>query len=249
MNRLNRKVALITGGNSGIGFAIAKAFSAHGASVAMLGRDRATLERARLDLPGPALAKSGDVSSLEDLGRFVADSVDHFGPIDIVVANAGGATIEPFEAVTEDSFDRQTSINFKGAFFTVQKAIPSMRDGGSVILVSSSANCKAVPGMSVYGAAKAAVRSVARTLTVELAPRRIRVNVLTPGPTFTPAYSRTGLPAAKIKAFQTDQKKQIPLGRIADASELANAALFLASDESSFVAGAELVADGGMTQV
>lgn len=247
--QLKDKVAVITGGNSGIGLAMAQEFARQGAKVVIFGRDSSTLASAQTSIEGECLSIQGDVRDLADLESLAQQTRAHFGPIDILVANAGGASIEPCTQVSEVSFDQQSDINFKGVFFTIQKALPVMNDGASIVMVSSSANCRAVPGMSVYGAAKAAVRSLARTLAQELAPRKIRINVLTPGPVLTPAYERTGLSAEQIAAFQAEQATQIPLGRIGEVKEMASAALFLVSDAASFVTGAELVADGGMTQI
>ena len=249
MGKLEGKVAVVTGGNSGIGLAMAREFSRQGAKVAIFGRDAETLREADTSLIGESMSIQGDVRSPNDLETLFRQTQERFGAIDIVVANAGGATMQPFLEVTEDTFDDQSDVNFKGVFFTLQKAVPLMNDGGTAIIVSSSANCRAAPGMSVYGSAKAAVRSLARTLTQELAPRNIRVNVLTPGPVMTAAYSRTGLSEDQITDFQAEQASQIPLNRIGQPDEIAAAALFLASSDSSFVAGAELVVDGGMTQV
>lgn len=249
MGKLEGKVALITGGNSGIGLSIAQEFSRQGAKIVIFGRNSATLAQAENSITGEVLSVKGDIRSNKDLTGFVEKSMARYGKIDIVVANAGGAIIQPFLEVSEDAFDYQSDANFKGTFFTIQKAAPYISEGGTVIIVSSSANCRAAPGMSVYGPAKAAVRALARTLTLELAPKKIRVNVLTPGPVRTPAYHRTGLTDDQIVNLQQEQVAQIPLNRIGDAEEMATAALFLASPDSSFVAGAELVADGGMTQI
>lgn len=249
MGKLESKVVVVTGGNSGIGLAISELFSQQGARVVVFGRDVETLRQADNALVGESMFVQGDVCVQSDLDKLFHETRKRFGAIDIVVANAGGATIQPFLEVTEEAFDAQCDLNFKGAFFTLQKAVPLMNDGGAAIIVSSSAHSRAVPGMSVYASAKAAVRTLARTLTQELAHRKIRVNVLTPGPVMTAAYSRTGLSEQAIREFQVAQAEQIPLGRIGQPSELASAALFLASPDSSFVAGAELVADGGMTQV
>ena len=249
MKKLEGKVAVVTGGNSGIGFSVAKMFSDHGAKVVIFGRDAESLKDADIALAGESMFIKGDVCSQEDLETLFRKTRNHFGTIDIVVANAGGAIMQPFLEVTEEDFNYQSDVNFKGVFFTLQKAVPCMNDSGAAIIVSSSANRRAVPGMSVYGSAKAAVRGLARTLTQELAPRKIRVNVLTPGPVMTAAYSRTGLSEEEIGDFQALQASQIPLKRIGQPDEIAAAALFLASSDSSFVAGAELVADGGMTQI
>lgn len=245
--KLQGKTAIITGGNSGIGFAIAQEFSQEGANVVIFGRDRETLQSAGESLGDNVLTVQGDVRNEADLNRLVDQTNARFGGVDVVVANAGGATIEAFQDVTNESFDFQNDINFKGVFFTIQKAARIMNDGGAVVITSSSAHRQAVAGMSIYGAAKAAVVALGRTLAVELAPRHIRVNILTPGPVITPAYSRTGLSEDQIKAFQSEQASQIPLGKIGQPIELAKAALFLASSDSSYMTGAELVVDGGMT--
>lgn len=247
--KLRGKTALITGGNSGIGLAIAREFSAHGANLVLFGRNENTLSDASSSMTSEVLTVCGDVRAISDLEEMTRRTQEHFGSIDIVVANAGGATLETFLEVTEESFDRQSEINFKGAFFTVQKSLPLMTQGGSIIIVSSSANCRAVPGMSVYGGAKAAVRSLGRTLAQELAPHNIRVNILTPGPVITPAYDRIGISEEQVKSFQDTQKSLIPLARIGQPQELAKAALFLASADASYMTGSELVVDGGMTQV
>lgn len=245
--KLQGKTAIITGGNSGIGLAIAEKFSQEGANVVIFGRDEETLQSAKNMLDGNALTVQGDVRNEVDLIRLVEQTKAHYGGVDVIVANAGGATIEAFQDVTNESFDFQTDINFKGVFFTIQKATAIMNDGGSVVITSSSAHLQPVPGMSIYGAAKAAVTALGRTLAIELAPRNIRVNTLTPGPVITPAYSRTGLSEEQIKAFQSEQASKIPLGRIGQPVELATAALFLASSDSSYMTGSDLVVDGGMT--
>lgn len=249
MGKLDGKVAVVTGGNSGIGLAIARAFSVEGAQVSIFGRDAGSLEATRRELASNCLTTVGDVRSLSDLRMLIEETYDAFGAIDILVVNAGGATIESFDEVGEESFNYQSDVNFKGAFFTIQAALPRLSRGSSIILTSSSANCRAAPGMSVYGAAKAAVRSLARSLAVEFAERGIRVNVLTPGPVETPAYARTGLSASKVAEFQQSQAAQSPMGRIGQPSEIASAALFLATQSSSYMTGAELVVDGGITQI
>lgn len=249
MKKLDGKVAVITGGNSGIGLAIAREFSRQGAKVVIFGRNKETLAEARKLIEGECLTVQGHVQTNEDLDRLFAQTREQFGQIDTVVANAGGAVFQPFVEVTEETFDSQSNILFRGLFFTVQKALPLMKDGGTVILVSSVAGTKGVGGMTVYSAAKAAVRSLARTLTSELAPRGIRVNVLSPGPIETPIFGRMGIPEDQIGEAKEGFKGMVPLGRFGSPAEMASAALFLASGDSSYIAGVDLAADGGLAQV
>ncbi len=247
--KLEHKVAVITGGNSGIGLSIAREFVNQGADVVIFGRSEASLERATHEIGNGTLAVRGDVTSLTDLDRLFESTVEKFGKIDVLVVNAGVVRPTPIDQIDEDNFDYHANINFKGAFFTVQRALPHLNDGASLILNSSIANAVGMPGMSVYGATKAAVRSLARTLTAELAPRGIRVNTLSPGAIETPLWGRTGLSDSELKELSAGIGAQVPLGRFGSSEEMAKAALFLASEDSSYVAGAELVADGGMTQV
>ena len=249
MKKLDGKVAVITGGNSGLGLAIAREFSRQGAKVALFGRNKETLAEAKQLIEGECLTVQGYVQDNKDLDRLFAKTREKFGQIDTVVANAGGAIFQPFTEVTEETFDSQSSILFRGLFFTVQKGVALMKDGGTVILLSSVAGIKGVGGMTVYSAAKAAVRSLARTLTTELAPRGIRVNVLSPGPIETPIFKRMGIPEDQIGQAKEGFKGMVPLGRFGSSEEMASAALFLASDDSSYVAGVDLFADGGLGQV
>jgi NAD(P)-dependent dehydrogenase (short-subunit alcohol dehydrogenase family) len=249
--RLNGKVTAITGGNSGIGLATAREFKANGAKVAILGRNLQTLDEASASLGSDTLAVQGDVRRLLHLHRFF-DQVDaRFGKIDVLFANAGIAKFAPVESMPEELFDELSDVNFKGTFFTVQKALPFLRDGASVILVSAAdADKLGRVGTSVYSAAKAAVRELARAMSAELLGRRIRVNVLSPGMTDTPIITREGGPPGvtqeQLAAVIT---KTIPLGRRGTPEEMAKAALFLASDDSSYCLGMELMVDGGMTQL
>ncbi len=250
MSKLNNQVAVITGGNSGIGFSIAKRFQAEGASLAIFGRNQKTLDSARAELGDGVLAVQGDVQKLEDIDRLFREVKESFGKIDTLVVNAGGAKMVPINQVTEEIFDQQSDINFKGAYFTIQKALPLFTEsGGTITIMSSVANIKGIPGMSVYAAAKAAVRSLARTLAAELAPQKIRVNTLSPGPIDTPIFDRIGIPEDQIAGARESFKGMVPLGRIADPAEMASVALFLASEDSSFVTGADIAADGGLAQV
>jgi NAD(P)-dependent dehydrogenase (short-subunit alcohol dehydrogenase family) len=249
--KLADKVCVITGGNSGIGLAIAREFIANGARVVLFGRSRATLERAAAELGTAAIAVQGDVQKLADLERLYAETAAAFGPVDIVAANAGIAKFAPVAVLPEALFDELSGILFKGVFFTVQKALPYMRDGGSIILVGSADSDKQGRiGTSIYSAAKAAVRSLARSFSVELLPRRIRVNCLSPGMTETPIISREGgMPGVTPEELADIITQDIPLRRRGRPEEMAKAALFLASGDSSYCLGMEIVADGGLTQL
>ncbi|MFK7846935.1 MAG: SDR family oxidoreductase [Rhodothermales bacterium] len=249
MNKLEGKVALITGGNSGIGQAIAVEFAKQGAQVAIFGRNQSTLDSTQKLVGNDTLAVQGDVTNLDDLDRLYKETGEQKGKIDVLVVNAGIAKPLPLEATTEAFFDNTADINFKGAFFTVQKALPHLNDGASIILVSSIVNAKGFPGFSVYAATKAAVRSLSRSWAAELSGRGIRVNTLSPGPIETPIYDRMDLPKEAMDGFAESMIQQVPLGRFGTSEEIAKAALFLASDDSSYVQGAELSVDGGIAQV
>jgi NAD(P)-dependent dehydrogenase (short-subunit alcohol dehydrogenase family) len=243
MGKLQGKVAVITGGSSGIGFASAKLFAREGAYVFITGRRQKELDEAVRAIGKNVTGVQGDVSNLADLDRLY-ETIDASGKrIDIVFANAGIAEFSPLGSVTEELFDKLFGINVKGVLFTVQKALPLMNDGGSIILTGSVASIKGTPAFWVYGATKAAIRNFVRAWTVELADRRIRSNVLSPGPTETPAVGQQ--PADAIARIVST----IPMGRIGEPDEIAKAALFLASDDSSFVTGIELFVDGGRGQV
>jgi len=249
--KLHNKVAVITGGNSGIGLAIAREFKSNGAKVVIFGRSQRTLDQAAQSLGGDSLAVQGDVRKMDDLERLFEETAKTFGKIDVLVANAGIAKFAPIESLPEGLFDELSDILFKGLFFTVQKALPCMRDGASIILVGSADSDKLGRiGTSIYSAAKAAVRSLVRSMAVELLPRRIRVNVLSPGMTDTPIISREGGPPGmtpeQLAAVITST---IPLRRRGTPEEMAKAALFLATDDSSYCLGSEIVVDGGMTQL
>ncbi len=243
------RVAVITGGNSGIGRSIALAFKKQGGDVAIFGRNLETLRTTAEELGDDTLAIQGDVTNLEDLDRLFEKVGARFSRIDALIVNAGGGKMRPFAEIDEESFDYQVDTNFKGAFFTVQKALPLLKDGSAVVIISSVANTKGIPGLSVYSAAKAAVRSLARTLAAELAPLGIRVNVLSPGPIDTPIFDRLGIPAENRDAAVESFRSMVPLGRIGQPEEVAKAALFLASSDSSYIVGADLAVDGGMAQV
>ncbi len=249
MGRLNGKVALITGGNSGIGLATAKLFVSEGAQVYITGRRKEKVEKAAKEIGAGATGVQGDVASLQDLDRLFEQIKREQGKLDIVFANAGAAEFAPFGHVDEAHFDRIFDGNVKGLLFSAQKALPLMPDGSAIVLNGSVVGSKGFAANTVYAATKAAVRSFARTWTTDLKERRIRVNVVSPGPIDT-----TGLNELLGTSPEGQQRKAgftqlVPLGRIGQPEEIAKAVLFLASDESSFVAGAELFVDGGMAQV
>jgi len=248
-DRLAGKVAVITGGNSGIGLATAKLFADEGAHVFITGRRQEELNAAVKQIGRNATGVQGDVSKLADLDRLFATVKKEKGHIDVLFANAGGGEIMPLASVTEESFDKTFSINVKGLLFTVQKALPLFRDGGSIILNASVAATKGFEAFSVYSATKAAVRSFARSWTTELKSRKIRVNAISPGPIDTSIFNKMSLTTDQVQQFKTDVVNGVPLGRMGRPDELAKAALFLASDDSSYVTGIELFVDGGMAQV
>ena len=249
--KLHSKVAVITGGNSGIGLAIAREFKSNGAKVVIFGRSQGTLEQAAKTLSEDVLAVQGDVRKMQDLEHLFERTAKAFGEVDILVANAGIAKFAPIKSMPEELFDELSDILFKGLFFTVQKALPVLRDGASIILVGSADSDKLGRiGTSIYSAAKAAVRSLARSMAVELLPRGIRVNVLSPGMTDTPIISREGgLPGLTPEQLAAVITSTIPLRRRGTPEEMAKAALFLASDDSSYCLGSEIIVDGGMTQL
>jgi NAD(P)-dependent dehydrogenase (short-subunit alcohol dehydrogenase family) len=249
-NKLEGKVAVITGGNSGIGLAAAKRFVAEGAQVVITGRRETELTQAAAAIGGTVTTVAGDVSRLDDLDRLYAVVKETYGHIDILFANAGAGTIAPLAAATEAHFDQTFDVNVKGLFFSVQKALPLFRDGGSIILTSSVAAVLGVPGFSAYAASKAAVRSFARAWTLELKDRNIRVNVMSPGPIDTPALTTTaGLTPEQAAQAVAQFVSQVPMGRRGRSEEVADVVTFLASDQSSFVTGVDLAVDGGMAQV
>ncbi len=250
MNRLQNKVAVVTGGNSGIGLSSAQAFINEGAKVVIFGRNQNTLDTALESLGENAIAVKGDVTSDADLDALYATTVQRFGKIDVIFVNAGIAEFVPLEDVTDDHFDKHFDINVKGAFKTVQRGLDSLNDNASIILTTSITNQVALPGgASVYSATKAALRSFARTFSRDLLERGIRVNAISPGPIATPIFSRMGLPDEAVDAVEGQLASSVPLQRMGEPREIADTVVFLASNESSFIVGAELVVDGGMTQL
>jgi len=249
MGRLAGKVAVITGANSGIGLETAKRFVEEGAHVVITGRRKDELDKAAAEIGENVIAVQGDVSHLGDLDRLYAEVKAKFGHIDILFANAGLGQVAPLGTVTEEHFDREFDINVKGLFFSVQKALPLFKDGGSIILNSSVAGHKGIGGFSVYSATKAAVRSFARTWTSDLKDRKIRVNAISPGPIETPIFGKLGLTQEQFTEFANTIVSSVPLGRVGQSEEVAAAATFLASDESSYITGIDLSVDGGQGQV
>jgi NAD(P)-dependent dehydrogenase (short-subunit alcohol dehydrogenase family) len=249
MKRLEGKVTVITGGNSGIGLATAKRFVAEGAHVVITGRREKELQEAAAAIGSNVTTVTGDVTRLDDLDRLYAVVKEKHGHIDVLFANAGWGELAPLEVATEEHFDKTFDLNAKGTFFTVQKSLPLFKDGGSIILTASVANVRGDPAFSAYAAAKAAVRTFARGWTVELKDRKIRVNSMSPGPIETPALEKVGLTTEQVEQAVAHFASQVPLGRRGKAEEVAAAVLFLASDESSYVTGIDLAVDGGMAQV
>src|SRR5258707_4906258 len=243
MSKLQGKVAVITGGTTGIGFAAADLFVKEGAQVFITGRRQKVLDQAVQAIGNGVIGVQGDVANLSDLDRLY-ETVNATGRrIDIVFANAGLGEFRSLGEITEEHFDELFNINVKGTLFTVQKALPLLNDGASIILTGSVGSIKGTPGFWVYGATKAAIRNFVRGWTIELKDRRIRSNVLSPGPTDTP-LSKGAPPHAIARIVST-----IPMGRMGTSDEIAKAALFLASDDSSFVTGIELFVDGGRAQI
>ncbi len=249
MKRLEGKVAVVTGGTSGIGLATARRFVEEGAHIFITGRRKAELDAAVKQIGKQATGVRGDVASLSDLDSLYAEVKRQHGRIDILFANAGTAELAPLGAITEEHFDKIFSVNVKGLLFSVQKALPLFRDGGSIILNASIVASKGLEASSVYSATKAAVRSFARTWTVDLKGRGIRVNAISPGPIDTPGINNLGSTMEQIEEFKKNIVATVPMGRMGDPDEIAKAAVFLASDDSSYVTGVELFVDGGTAQI
>jgi NAD(P)-dependent dehydrogenase (short-subunit alcohol dehydrogenase family) len=244
--RLDGKIAVITGGNSGIGLATAQRFVQEGAYVFITGRRQSEIHNAVNQIGENVTGVQGDVSNLADLDRLYASVKQQKGRIDILFANAGVAEFAPLGSITESHFHKIFSINVKGLLFTVQKALPLFQDSGSIILTASIAGSKADEGLSVYGATKAAIRSFARSWTVDLKHRKIRVNAVSPGLIDTPMTRTTD---ESQKQLNKNFLSTIPLQRMGTPDEIANAVAFLASDDSSYITGIELFVDGGVAQI
>lgn len=246
MQKLKGKTAVITGGNSGIGFATAKLFLAEGATVIITGRNEKAIKDAVAALGINAHGIVSDAGKTEDLNKLHSKVLSLTSKVDILFANAGVALLAPFEQITEDLFDSQLNINFKGAFFTIQKLLPLVPEGGSIILNSTILVHCGLETAASYSASKGAVLSLTKTLAIELASKNIRVNSISPGPINTPIYGKNGWPEEALQQFAESVQAKIPLKRFGEADDIAKAALFLASsDDSGFVTGSELVVDGG----
>jgi NAD(P)-dependent dehydrogenase (short-subunit alcohol dehydrogenase family) len=247
MNRLQNKTAVITGGNSGIGLATAKEFIKEGARVIITGRDAATLEAAAKDLGPQAQAIQADITDPDGLTKVFETAASSFGKVDILFANAGVAGFAPFEGTDERLFDHNMDVNVKGTYFTIQKAVPYLSEGASVIINTSIVNTKGFAGTSAYSASKAALRSLTRTLAGELVTKNIRVNAVSPGPINTPIYGRLGMPEDAVQEMASGFQALNPMKRFGNAEEVAKPVVFFASDDASYVTGAELAIDGGMS--
>jgi NAD(P)-dependent dehydrogenase (short-subunit alcohol dehydrogenase family) len=249
MDQLTGKTALVTGGTSGIGLAVARRFAAEGARVVITGRRQDVLDDAVASIGAGAIGVRGDVSNPEDLDRVMDAIAAQGGGLDVVVANAGGGAFALLEQESYENFTTTFNGNVAGTLFTIQKALPLLTEGASVVVVGSTAATEATRAFGVYAASKAAVRSLARTWAAELVDRKIRVNTLVPGPTRTPGIEGLASSPAEAEGLVAQLADGVPMRRMADPAEIANVALFLASDESSFMTGSEVVADGGVTQI
>lgn len=245
MSKLSNKVAVITGGNSGIGYAAAEELIQQGAQVLITGRKKEAIETAVNNLGEHAFGYLSDQSNMEDIQHLVNEVESRFKKIDILFINAGVASMAPFEHITEEQFDYNMNINFKGAFFTLQKFLPLLNEGASVIFLSSVNAYTGMSNTSVYGASKAALNSLARTSAYELAPKGIRVNTICPGPVSTPIFSKMGFSDEILGQFATTMQQRIPMKRFGKPEEVAKLVAFLASEDSSFITGSEYVIDGG----
>ncbi|KGO92358.1 SDR family oxidoreductase [Flavobacterium subsaxonicum] len=250
--KLKNKVAVITGGNSGIGFGIAEAFKNEGAVGAIVGRNQETLDRSVTALGENFIGIKADVTKMDHLERIFKDTSEKFGKIDTLVVNAGGAVegvaMGSVAVTSESDYDKGMDLNLKSVYFTVQKALPYINDGGSIVLIGSIAGHQAFPGQSLYAGAKAAVISFARGFSLDLLDRKIRVNVLSPGTIDTPVFGKF-LPAEHVEHVKNLWVDLIPVGRIGQPSDIGKAAVFLASDESSFIIGTEITSDGGVSNI
>jgi NAD(P)-dependent dehydrogenase (short-subunit alcohol dehydrogenase family) len=252
MSKLTNKVAVITGGNSGIGFGVAEAFRNEGAVGTITGRNQETLDQSVKELGTGFIGIKGDVTKMEDLEKVFKYTFDQFGGIDALVVNAGGVVdgspLAAIADVTEDNYDGYMDLNLKSSYFTVQKALPYLNDGASIILIGSSAAHRAAPGMTIYAAAKAAMISLAKGLSLDLLDRKIRVNTLSPGSIDTPVFGKI-VPQEHVEQVKQVWTDLIPLGRMGLPADIGKAAVFLASDDSSFIVGTEILSDGGMTNI
>ncbi len=248
MDRFKGKIALITGGTSGIGLATAKLFINEGARVIVTGRTSARIKEAQAELGDNAIVIHSDATSLPDMDALAEKVKETFGKLDVLFVNAGYVRFAPFEAVTEELYDEMLNLNAKGPYFIVQKLAPLMPEGSSVVFTTSIANVKGMPNMSAYGASKAALRAITRSLAAELLPRGIRVNAVSPGPIESPILLKTGMPKEAADQAYVQMKESVPMKRIGQAEEIAKAVAFLAID-ATYTTGAELPVDGGWSQL
>jgi NAD(P)-dependent dehydrogenase (short-subunit alcohol dehydrogenase family) len=250
--KLKNKVAVVTGGNSGIGFGIAEALKNEGAVGAITGRNQATLDSSVKELGAGFIGIKGDVTNLNDLESIFKQTFDRFGKIDTLVVNAGGVvdgvSMASVTDVTEENYDQYMDLNLKSSYFTVQRALPYLNDGASIILIGSSAAHRAAPGMTIYAAAKAAIISLAKGLSLDLLSRKIRVNTLSPGSIDTPVFGKI-VPQEQVDAVKQIWKDITPVGRQGLPADIGKAAAFLASDDSAFIVGTEILSDGGLTNI
>ena len=247
--RLEGKVAVVTGGNSGIGLASAKRLQEEGARVAISGRSKETLDEAVRTIGNGVLAIQADVAKLAELDKLYSEVSEKLGKIDVLFVNAGVVMFAPLAETSESTYDEQFDINIKGAYFTIQKALPLLNDGASIILNTSAADAKGNAGLSAYSATKAALRSLARTAAAELVERGIRVNTVAPGPIVTPIFEKTDLPKEAVDEFAKQVLARVPMKRFGQPEEVASVVAFLASQDASYITGEEINVDGGVGQI
>jgi len=247
--RLEGKVAVVTGGNSGIGLASAKRLQEEGARVAISGRSKETLDEAVRTIGNGVLAIQADVAKLAELDKLYSEVSEKLGKIDVLFVNAGVVMFAPLAETSESTYDEQFDINIKGAYFTIQKALPLLNDGASIILNTSAADAKGNAGLSAYSATKAALRSLARTAAAELVERGIRVNTVAPGPIVTPIFEKTDLPKEAVDEFAQQVLARVPMKRFGQPEEVASVVAFLASQDASYITGEEINVDGGVGQI
>ena len=249
MKKLENKVAVITGANSGIGLATAKLYLKEGAKVVLSGRRQEALNEVAKDLEGDFITVRADVSNIEDNENLIKQATAKYGKIDVLFLNAGIAPLSPTTDITEDHFAELVNINLKGPVFAVKAALPHITDGGTILFTNSVVHQKGFDGLSIYSATKGALRAYQRVLTSEVKSRGIRVNSIAPGPIDTPIYGKMGLPQESVEEMGKGFAQMVPLGRFGTSEEIAKSALFLASDDASYINGVELEVDGGLSQI